>query len=172
MPFKRAIVVVVLGLFAGMLVPAWAQQGNGLDNPDWVEIPSPPPPTFSKDGLIPIDMPFHVSVKVGVDPTSISVGSDGVVRYVVVMTNASGSSSAVYEGIRCVTDEVKTYARLNSSGQWNLLSNPPWKSLADNMPSKHAHAFARQGGCQSRLATSPQEIIAQLKAQQRRGATP
>jgi hypothetical protein len=31
------------------------------------------------------------------------------------------------------------------------------------MPSKHAHAFARQGGCINRLATSQAEIIAALK---------
>jgi hypothetical protein len=171
MQINRIAPIVLLGLLVGVLFPALAQQGNGLDNLDWTEIPLPPPPAFSKERLVTIDMPFHVSVKVGVDPATISVGADGVVRYVVVMTNATGSNNAVYEGIRCITDEVKTYARLSASGQWNMLSNPAWRGLAENMPSKHAFAFARQGGCQNRLATSPQEIIAQLKAQQRRGIT-
>lgn len=138
--------------------------GNGTDNPDWAEEAVPAPPAFSKDRLIPLDMPHYVSVKVGVDPQTIVVGSDGVVRYVIAMVNASGGTSAVYEGIRCITDEVKTYARLNSDGSWSLQKDPVWKSVNDNMPSRHAQAFARQGGCQSRLATSRQEIVNALKS--------
>jgi hypothetical protein len=144
-----------------------AQTGNGLDNPDWVEDPIQLPPTFSKDKLIPLDMPSHTSVKVGVDPESIAVGGDGVVRYVIVLNNISGSTNAVYEGIRCITDEVKTYARYSPSGQWSMLANPAWKAVNDYMPSHHAQAFARQGGCQNRLATSKQEIISALKADRR-----
>jgi DNA-binding beta-propeller fold protein YncE len=108
-------------------------------------------------------MPVFVSLKIGVDPSSITVGGDGVVRYVIVMTNATGSVNAVYEGIRCITDEVKTYARWTSSGTWSVASDPQWKALNDNTPSQHAKAFARQGGCQSRLATSKAEIVNALK---------
>lgn len=146
---------------------AWAQSGNGLDNPDWKEAQTPPPPAFVKDAVIALDMPPFVSLKVGVDPSSIVVGDDGVVRYVIVMTNATGSVNAAYEGIRCVTDEVKTYARWTSSGTWSLVNNPQWKALNDNMPSQHAKAFARQGGCQSRLATSTLEIVKALKSGKR-----
>ena len=158
--------VALLSLSAALALAApcaIAQTGNGLDNPDWVEDPTPAAPAFSIDRLIPLDMPPYISVKVGVDPESIAVGGDGVVRYVIVLTNASGNTNAVYEGIRCITDEVKTYARYSASGQWSMLANPAWKAVNDNMPSHHAQAFARQGGCQNRLATSKQEIITALK---------
>ena len=144
-----------------------AQSGNGTDNLDWAEEDVPPPPAFSKDHLIPIDMPNYVSTKVGVDPETIVVGGDGVVRYVIVITNSTGSTNAVYEGIRCITDEVKTYARLNSSGAWVAQAKTDWKPVDDNMPSHHAQAFARQGGCQSRLATSKREIIDALRTGQK-----
>jgi hypothetical protein len=163
MKFTYAAMLSLGGALA-LASPCLAQIGNGLDNPDWTEEHVPAPPQFSKDRLIALDMPAHVSVMVGVDPQTIAVGGDGVVRYVIVMTNTTGSTSAVYEGIRCVTDEVKTYARLSASGQWSLLANPAWKAVNDNMPSHHAQAFARQGGCQHRLATSPQEIVSALKA--------
>jgi hypothetical protein len=136
--------------------------GNGIDIPEWVEEAVPPPPAFSADHLIALEMPAHLSVKMGVDPKTISVGGDGVVRYVIVMRNTTGSTSAVYEGIRCATDEVKTYARQSSSGEWSAVTAPQWKAVNDNMPSRHAHAFARQGGCIDRLATSPQQIIKAL----------
>lgn len=162
--------VVLLSLSAAMVfapTSGVAQTGNGLDNPDWVEEQTPPPPSVSKDKLIPLEMPPHVSVKVGVDPESIVVGGDGVVRYVIVMTNATGSTNAIYEGIRCVSDEVKTYARLGASGQWSILINPSWKALTDNAPSRHAQVLARQGGCQNRFAPSKQEIVAALKSGRR-----
>jgi len=141
----------------------WAQTGNGLDNPDWKEEAPPAPPVFSKDALVKIDMPPHVSLKVGVDPSTIVVGPDGVVRYVIVMVNSSGSVNAVFEGIRCASDEVKTYARWSSAGSWAVLADQPWKGINDNMPSKHAYAFARQGACDSRLAPNKETIIANLK---------
>jgi len=136
--------------------------GNGTDNPDWAEEDTPPPPAFSADRLIALSMPAHLSIKFGVDPQTISVGGDGVVRYVIVMRNTTGSTHAVYEGIRCITDEVKTYARKSSSGEWSTVATPQWKHVNDNMPSRHAMAFARQGGCINRLATSKQEIIEAL----------
>lgn len=144
-----------------------AEGGNGVDNLDWMEEAVGTPPSFSSDRVIPIAMPPYVSIQVGVDPQTIVVGTDGVVRYVMVMRNATGSINAVYEGIRCVTDEVKTYARLSAAGAWLPLANPAWKAVNDNMPSRHAYAFARQGGCQNRLATSRQEIVEVLKASQK-----
>jgi len=146
-----------------IIAPTAAVAGNGADNVDWTEEAVPPPPAFDKSKLVPLEMPPYVSLKVGVDPQTIAVGGDGVVRYVIVMVNSSGTTTAVYEGIRCTTDEVKTYARFSAAGSWTLLDNPTWKPVNDNTPSRHSHVFARQGGCQNRLALSPREIVSQLK---------
>lgn len=124
---------------------------------EWVEAAVPEAPRFSSDAGIAIDMPRHVSVKVALDPTTLAIGSDGVVRYVAYMTNLSGSVSAVYEGIRCSTDEVKTYARWSAAGQWTRTPEPVWRHINDNLPSKHAYAIARQGVCETRL---PQRSVA------------
>lgn len=163
--------VALSALLTCASLPVRAQSGNGLDNPDWAEQTVALPPAFSTENLLSIDMPAHVSVKIGVDPSTIAVGSDGVVRYVIVMRNATGNVNAVYEGIRCVSDEVKTYARLSASGQWAPLNAPAWKPMGGNMPSNHARALARQGACQNRLATSTPEIIAALKAGQKFGSS-
>lgn len=136
---------------------------NSLDNPDWAEEKEAPAPTFSVTKVLPLEMPNFVSVKVGIDPDTIYVGSDGIVRYVAVMTNLSGSSSAVYEGIRCLTSEVKTYARAGSSGTWSNVSNPVWRDLLDNMGSQHARMFARQAACSTRVAVNKLDIIKALQ---------
>jgi hypothetical protein len=134
----------------------WGQ--GTADVADWVEEVPPAPPPFSTDHLIPIDMPRFVGMEVGVDPASISVSADGVVHYVVVMRSKSGSQQASYEGIRCATDEVKTYAYFGGSLQWSLVTRPQWRDIHDNLPSKHALALARQGACANHIAWPATEI--------------
>jgi len=136
------------------LVAQAAPANNTLVDAEWVEAAVPDAPTFQTMRGITIDMPHHVSVKVAVDPGTLALGSDGVVRYVATMTNLSGSVSAVYEGIRCTTDEVKTYARWSAGTGWTRTTDPQWKGINSNLPFKHAFAIARQGACENRLSRS------------------
>lgn len=149
-----ALALYALGLQAQVLV----------DDPDWKETEVPAPPPFNADHLIAVDMPSYVSLKLGVDPATLAITPDGIVRYVMVAVNASGSVNAMYEGIRCAKGEVKTYARITSSGAWSVIKDPQWRDLSDNLPSKHAIAFARQGACDgSAAASSVADIIGNLK---------
>jgi len=148
---------------------AWAQRSSFTEE-EWVEEAAPAAPVFSTTQLIPIDMPAHVSVSIGVDPNTISVGKDGVVRYVVVMSNSSGTVNASFEGIRCATDEVKIYARHSAAGGWSAVANAKWQPLNDKQPSKYALAIARQGACQVRLAPSIDSIVKKLKDRPKAGS--
>lgn len=134
-------------------------------NPDWKESEAPPAPAFRKDQLLPIEMPRFVSMRFGVDPATLAITPDGIVRYVMVATSETGTVNAMYEGIRCETGEVKTYAHSSAIGQWVAVKNPKWQGLNDNLRSKHALAFARQGACDSRstTASSVAEIVKALK---------
>lgn len=150
----------------GLVMCALVVQAQGLlENPDWKETEVPAPPAFSKDHLIAVEMPRYVTLKFGVDPATLAITADGIVRYVMVATHASGLVNAMYEGIRCATGEVKTYARANSSGVWSVVKEPQWRALSDNLPSKHAIALARQGACEGRAAaaSSVADIIKNLK---------
>ena len=134
-------------------------------DPDWKESVAPPAPSFNKDQVIPIEMPRYVSLRFGVDPATLVITPDGIVRYVMVATSESGVLSAMYEGIRCATGEVKTYAHYTSSGNWATVKDPKWQGMNDNLRSKHALAFAREAACDSRstVTISPAEIIKALK---------
>ena len=134
-------------------------------DPDWKEVEVPAPPAFKTDKLLPLEMPRHISIKVGIDPETLRVTADGIVRYVVVATSASGNVYGSYEGIRCQTGEVKIYARHGATGKWSPVNDPRWRPLIDNQPSPHALAFARQGACEGRTATSQSagEIIGKLR---------
>lgn len=141
---------------------AWPQ--TPAEVAEWVEEKSPSAPAYSTDLLIPIAMPPYVTLKVGIDPATLAVGAtDGVVRYVVVMRNASGSVNVAYEGIRCTTGEVKTYARVNSAGKWVDNEQAPWKDMTSNLPSRHASALATQGACDGRTASKLEDIVRNLK---------
>jgi hypothetical protein len=153
-------------LAAGWLVLATAAQAAmPVTDPDRKEADVPAAPAFSTSQLLPIEMPSYVSLKFGVDPATLTITPDGIVRYVVVAVNASGSVNAMYEGIRCATGEVQTYARTNASGAWTNLQEPHWRNLTDNLPSKHALTLARQGACDGRSApaNSTADIIKALK---------
>lgn len=135
------------------------------DDPDWKEAEVPAPPAFSTSQLLPIEMPSYVSLKFGVDPATLTITPDGIVRYVMVAINAGGSVNAMFEGIRCATGEVKTYARSSANGVWANVKEPQWRNLTDNLPSKHAVALARQGVCDGRSApaNSTADIVKALK---------
>lgn len=145
------------------LVAVSAVAQTPAEVPEWVEDNVPAPPAFSKDALIPIDMPAYVTLKVGIDPATLTVGTDGVVRYVVVMYNATGSVNAAYEGILCSKGEVKTYARAGTSGNWVATKQPEWRALTDNLPSRHAYAIAKQGGCDERTSAKRENTLQALK---------
>ncbi|MFP3740302.1 CNP1-like family protein, partial [Burkholderia sp. SIMBA_019] len=64
--------------------------------------------------LLPFDVSNNTQLKFAVDPASLSVGSDGVVRYAIVITSPGGARNINYEGIRCDTYEWRLYASLNA----------------------------------------------------------
>lgn len=134
----------------GLALATLSATAQTAADPDWKESQLPSPPAFDVKRLIPIDMPKYVSLKFGVDPATLSISPDGVVRYVVVATSPTGSINAMYEGIRCSKGEVKTFARHPSNGKWATVEEPQWQALDGNLPSKHALALARQGLCEGR----------------------
>ena len=134
-------------------------------DPDWKEVEVPPPPSFKTDALVLVEMPRYVTLKLGVDPETLRITNDGIVRYVMVATSPGGNINATYEGIRCLTGEVKTYARYGAAAKWSAIADPQWKPLNNNQPSMHALALARQGACEGRAASaqSAAAIISKLK---------
>jgi hypothetical protein len=115
-------------------------------DPDWREVEAPPPPALKLDGLIPLEMP-RSALRFGVDPASVSLGSDGIIRYVVVATSATGAVNGLYEGLRCNTGEFKVYARHNSGSGWMVVKDSLWRPLHDAQTSSHSLLIARTGAC-------------------------
>ncbi|MDE2604729.1 MAG: CNP1-like family protein [Burkholderiales bacterium] len=132
--------------------------GNIPDTPEWKEIAAPPPPPLRTSGLLPMDV-TGTTMRFGIDPASVQVGRDGVVRYVVVATSPSGVVNAMYEGINCSASQVKVYAYHNPDSGWQPATQPKWQPLRGNPPMRHSLSLAQSGVC---LGDAPNGSAAQI----------
>lgn len=139
------------------------------ENYDWKESEVPPPPAFDVNKLVTFDVIRNSSLVYGVDPATVSISkSDSLVRYVMVATSPSGVRNIMYEALRCASGEFKTYARYTPDGRWQTVTDPQWRTVFGNMPSKHALAFAQAGACDAAApATSVRELVYKMKNQHR-----
>ncbi len=160
-PMNKSIVATLLAcLSVGSVLAQLAPE-----DPDWTESVAPAPPRFEKSRLIRFDVSLGQTMVFGVDPATITLSKDGVVRYVVVAMAESGSMNAMYEAIRCATGEFKTYARRTADSDWLSVQDPIWKPMQGNMPSRHAYRLARQGICSGRVAASSvAEMVRNLRS--------
>lgn len=173
---NRAAAWVCLLTLTSVATVGCAGSGRNTDNPDWAQAGSPPPPSrtsmdaewketevppppkFDTNKLLSIEMPSYMTSKFGVDPATIAITGDGIVRYVVVASNsASGGVNAFYEGVRCASEETKSYARYGSEG-WRATTNPEWKSFRD-LRSSYARELANQGLCRGH---APRASVAEI----------
>ena len=154
---------LALAVLAGA---SWAASAQIFpDNPDWKEQEAPPPPALRTSGLIPLDVPGS-SLRFGIDPASVAVGADGVVRYVVVASSASGAVNAIYEGVRCNKAEVRIFARHNPDSGWVQAQGSLWQPLHDTPNSRYSLLVARNGAC---MGDAPNGNAAQIVRDLRSG---
>ena len=139
----RIAALIVTGLLAYGLT---AQEGEGLDpigkgKGTWhQELPDAADPWQEADARIPaypkdknlreIDVQIpDARYRFLVDLESVSIGSDNVVRYSVVIESASGVRNVYYEGIRCRSWEYKTYAFGTTDGRLRRTKGSRWRLM-------------------------------------------
>jgi hypothetical protein len=148
-------------LLALALCGSAAQAQFTAVDPDWKEIEAPAPPALADGKLVPVEISGS-ALRWGVDPASISIGPDGVVRYVVVARGEGGAVNAMYEGLRCNTAEVKVYAR-HAGDKWQPARNADWKPLHGSAATLHSLVIARNGACMGQGPNrSPTQIARDL----------
>ena len=159
--FSRVFSLLLFGLLAGNLANAQVF----ADPVDWKESNVPPPPAYDMSKLLTFEVTRSSPLLYGIDPATVSISnSDGIVRYVVVATTPSGAKNVIYEGLRCATGEVKTYARGNPDGTWMPVANSQWKSAYDISLPRHSLRFAKVAACQQAApVSSVRELVRKLK---------
>lgn len=134
---------------AGSATLAAAQQKGDWeirqDERDWKELELRLPPLPKGEGLIEFPVSAAASFRFFIDPASLSVGSDGVVRYTLVARSPTGAENASYEGIRCVSGSYKVYAYAQS-GSWSA-ARSDWKPIEPKSVQRWHQALRREYFC-------------------------
>jgi len=167
-------------LFVSLIVclPAWQYAvsspfDNFSDDPDlgtftyekWkegkVNIPAyPDNKGLLKVELDRVDSPFTYLV----DPRTLTAGTDGVVRYVVVIRSDSGSANVIYEGIRCLTREYRAYAYGTTDGNMSKALISEWKNFRQDDNIAHRYAFYKYYMCSDiQVPFKPEVMIQRIR---------
>jgi hypothetical protein len=131
----------------------------------WQELQAQIPPYPNLDKLLPFEgggaSPHHFYV----DPASISIGEDGVVRYTLVVRTAGGATNVSFEGIRCETRERKTYAIGHSRNHtWARPREPKWRPIEFHDLNQQYGVLYQDFFCQAKQPRrSVDEIVTRLK---------
>lgn len=127
--------------FLFMLGQASAGVEEDEETKPWQELEVQLPRVPVSDNL----HPFYVSAASDnqflIDRSTISVGSDGVVRYVLVVLTAAGARNVTFEGMRCETRERRIYASGRRDGTWSKARNDGWSRIQEVYANRHHAAL-------------------------------
>ncbi len=107
------------------------EQRQSSWSPEWQEAATRLPPPPREQDLVPIDAPSAADgYDYFIDRTSVSRGNDGVMRYTVVVVSRTGARNVFHEGLRCLTDQVRTYAYASREGPFRPSVDDTWRPMA------------------------------------------
>ncbi len=141
--FWTALLLAVLAPAAVAAALAPPDAGEADASEAWVEQEVNPPAFPKPDGLVELRAGGLGGNRFLIDADTLSIGSDGVVRYVLVVRSSAGAENVSFEGIHCKTREQKYYAFLQRNGTWSKAREPQWRFIeAKEVNRHHAVLFA------------------------------
>lgn len=171
----RVVFAVLTAAVAGATVaqaPGERLRDSAADSIDFStkpldELPLQLPTAPKPGGLIQFDPGRPTTLRFFVDPASLSVGSDGIVRFTLVVRGDGAASNVSYEGIRCKTAERKVFAYGRADGTWAEARDPQWVKITGLTSDGHRYVLYDSYFCPSRqiIATAREGV----EALQRRG---
>lgn len=151
----RLCLLVALAL---SLHSALAQSRLDEEEKPWEEGQWTPPATFALDQVRTFRLEQTTTMEFGIEPSTLQVGADGVIRYVFVARSASGALNVLYEGLRCQTAETRIYARWDPASGWRQSttnSESSWQPLAFRGSTRRQMFMARAGLCDGPTPNNP-----------------
>lgn len=107
----------------------------------WQEIQTRLPPYPKAENLVEFPVSAATRNRYYIDYDSISVGTDGVVRYSVLIRSPAGAETLNFEGMRCETGERKLYAFGRQDGQgggaWSRNRYAKWEPVPARLAVSH-----------------------------------
>jgi hypothetical protein len=120
-------------------------------------LPALPGPNAQLYGF---DVSNNTPLKFAVDPASLTVGSDGVVRYTIVITSPNGARNINYEGIRCDTYEWRLYASLNADHNgWDQTVANDWSRIENGTLNAYQSRLYQDYFCANKMPIAKASVI-------------
>lgn len=139
---------MLASVLAFLMPPAIADQfEDDSESKVWQEMEVEFPPAPSPGGLIPFYVSAVTDNQFFIDGATLSAGSDGVVRYVLVVVSSQGARSVTYEGMRCETRERRVYASGRADGVWSKARRNEWTRIQDASANRHHAALFLEYFC-------------------------
>lgn len=113
----------------------------------WEEVAIQLPAAPLAENLLPFYVGPTATQSFAVDAKSLTVGSDGVVRYTLVGTSPAGAKNVSYEGIRCASFEKKLYAFGRTDGTWSRSRRDQWEPIVRSLANRQHAALALDYFC-------------------------
>jgi hypothetical protein len=122
------------------------------------------PAAPTKDNLLPFYVSPSTTMNFAIDAPSVSVTTDGVVRFTLVITSAEGARNISHEGIRCATAERKLYATGMADGSWSASRNGAWSQIRDVGANRQYAALVKDYFCDfGSVAGSAATIVKRIR---------
>jgi hypothetical protein len=132
------------------------RQGNWKEN----KLEGLPPLPQADAKLLPFDVSNNTPLRFAVDPASLTVGSDGVVRYTVVITSPSGARNVNYEGIRCDNYEWRLYASLDADhNDWDQTVANDWSRIENGSLNAYHASLYQDYFCANKMPVAKAQVI-------------
>lgn len=128
------------------------------------------PPLPVDADLIPFTVNGTGAFTFAIDPKSVTVGADKVVRYTVVIRSQSGARNVNFEGMRCDAGMTRLYATLPTGAtEWipnRSEDREAWHRIESNERNAYASTLAREFFCEGHtVAGTPADMVRALKSE-------
>lgn len=152
------------------VVLAWPSAGRTESyDPDGEQRPAPEAevelPAFPQsENLVPFTVSATTNNQFLIDSASLSVGSDGVIRYALVIISPSGARNVSYEGMKCATGERRLYALGRSDETWARARNDRWVRITNSTLNRHHAALFSEYFCPITVVQqTPEQMLDTLR---------
>jgi hypothetical protein len=133
----------------------------------WQEIAIQLPAAPQSEHLLPFYVSANATQSFAIDEKSVTVGTDGVIRYTLIASSPSGARNISYEGIRCRSFEKKIYAFGQPNGSWSRSRRDQWEPIAQNAANRQHATLAKDYFCRNfTVAGSAVEMVGRIREQQ------
>jgi hypothetical protein len=102
---------------------------SDFEEKPWTEIEVQLPAFPQKEDLVGFKVGAANNTQFQLDSKSLSVGTDSVIRYTLIVVGPSGAVNISYEGMRCATVERRYYAFGHSDQTWSKARSNQWTRI-------------------------------------------